>query len=401
MEVYILDSLYRRIEVVDKFESLIWTERWDDIGDFELHIPSSASAKALFHPDVNIATNDSVRVMTVETVEDTLDDEGRKMYKVKGRSIEKITEDRFMTGTYAGYELFNYFQITGRTPGDAMRYMFENICSVGAIHPSDALPLYVNGNLFPVDSIPEPSTILEQTLDPGILYDALRSFSQVWDLGWRFYRNYDNQQLFFNVYAGSNRTVRQAVLPAIVFSPEMENLHNTTEFSTNEKTKNVAYVLAEVNNSPDPSDDGFRHVLVYAPGVDASVVGTDRREMMVKMNTIDGSVVTDVDNEMTRAGLDALAKLRAFKAFDGEVVQYTGYKYGVDYYLGDLVTMQNANGYMNDMRVTEQIMISDRDGDRSYPTLSLRQFYVPGTWENAGYRGWADAGTTEYWSTSS
>jgi hypothetical protein len=115
MEVYILDSLYRRIEVVDKFESLIWTERWDDIGDFELHIPSSASAKALFHPDVNIATNDSVRVMTVETVEDTLDDEGRKMYKVKGRSIEKITEDRFMTGTYAGYELFNYFQITGRT----------------------------------------------------------------------------------------------------------------------------------------------------------------------------------------------------------------------------------------------------------------------------------------------
>jgi hypothetical protein len=401
MEVYILDSLYRRTEVVDKFESLIWTERWDDIGDFELHIPSSSSAKALFQPDVNLATNDSVRVMTVETVEDALDDEGRKMFKVKGRSIEKITEDRLLVDTYAGFSLLPYFTVNNEFPAMAMRRMFDAIFTVGTIHPNDVLPMYVtNETLFPQDNIAEPNTSVYQTIDADSLYAALRSYSQIYDLGWRLYRNYDNQQLFFNVYPGSNRTVRQAALPAVVFSPEMENLHNTTEFATTEKSKNVAYVFADVRNSPDPADDGFRFLNVYAPGTDASVSGADRRTTLVKAGSLDAAVIGNVTDEMNRAGLDALAKARAFRAFDGEVVQYTGYKYGSDYYLGDLVTMQNADGYMNDMRVTEQILVSDVNGDRSYPTLSLRQFYTPGTWQNAGYRSWADAETTEYWNTA-
>jgi hypothetical protein len=401
MEVYILDSTYRRIEVVDRFKSLIWTERWDDIGDATIQLPSSSSAKALFTPDTKLGLKESVRVMTVETAEDTVDDEGRKIFQVTARSLEKITEDRFLVSTFAGFNLLPYYFVNNDPPAEAMRQMFDSICYVANVHPNDIIPYYVpDQNLFPADNIAAPATLITQNLDADSLYAGLRSYSQIWDLGWRLYRNYDNQQLFFNVYTGSNRTVRQSVLPAVVFSPGMENLHNTNELATVKGSKNVAYVFAETSNNPDPADDGFRYLNVYAPGVDPTVSGLDRQAMFVKMGTIDASAVANVSTEMTRAGLDALAKARAFRAFDGEVTQDTGYQYQKDYYLGDLVTMQNEHGYMNDMRVTEQILVSDENGDRSYPTLSLRQFYTPGTWENAGGRSWSDAGSTEYWSDS-
>lgn len=398
MEVYILDHLYRRTEVIDKFESLIWTERWDDIGDFELHIPSSAPIKASFLPDTSIAVNTSHRVMTVETVEDTLDEEARKILKIKGRSLEKITQERILLDTYAGYSLLPNYTVNNEMPAAAMRRMFNYVFEIGAIHPSDVLPLYVDGQtLFPIDTIPEPTDVVLQYLDPAMVYDGLRTYSQVYDLGWRLYRNYDNQQLFFNVYTGNNRTVRQSTFPAVVFSPAMENLQNTAELGTTEGAKNVAYVYCDVANSLNPDDDGFHSAVVYAPGVDSSITGADRRVMLINMGTIDPSKTGPVDAQLIRGGLDALAKAKAFRAFDGEVTQYTGYEYDNHYFLGDIVTMQNENGYMNDMRVTEQIMVSDRDGDRSYPTLSLRQFYTPGTWEQSGYRSWTDAGTTEYW----
>jgi ReqiPepy6 Gp37-like protein len=401
MEVYILDSLYRRIEVVDRFESIIWTERWDDIGDVQLQLPSSSSAKSLFTPGTDLAVNTSTRVMTVETAEDTVDDDGKKIFKVTGRSLEKNTEDRILVSTYAGFSLLNYYVINALTPSDVMNSMFDSAFYIGAVHPNDAVPLYVPGQtLYPADTIPAPSALVTQQLDADTVYGGLRSYSQIYDLGWRFYRNHDAGQLFFNVYPGSNRTVRQSTLPAVVFSPEMQNLHNTNELSTVKGTKNIAYVFADVSNSSGGEYDGFQYVNVYAPGVDMNITGFQRQAMLVKMGSLDATTIADVPGEMTRAGLDALAKARSFRAFDGEVLQTTGYQYEVDYYLGDLVTMQNADGYMNDMRVTEQIMTQDESGERSYPTLSLRQFYTPGTWENAGSREWAQAGSTEYWSTS-
>lgn len=36
MEIYILDEGFYETDVIDSYESLIWTERFDSLGDFEL-----------------------------------------------------------------------------------------------------------------------------------------------------------------------------------------------------------------------------------------------------------------------------------------------------------------------------------------------------------------------------
>ena len=38
MTLYILNAEFNAQSIIEKYESLIWTERWQEEGDFELHI---------------------------------------------------------------------------------------------------------------------------------------------------------------------------------------------------------------------------------------------------------------------------------------------------------------------------------------------------------------------------
>ena len=42
--------------------------------------------------------------------------------------------------------------------------------------------------------------------------------------------------------------------------------------------------------------------------------------------------------------------------------------------------MRNSDGITNQMRVTEQIFVSDIQGERAYPTLAIDRFITPGSW---------------------
>jgi hypothetical protein len=45
-----------------------------------------------------------------------------------------------------------------------------------------------------------------------------------------------------------------------------------------------------------------------------------------------------------------------------------------------VVETRNADGVTNNMRVTEQIFVSDQEGERAYPTLTLNTFINTGSW---------------------
>lgn len=409
MEVYALDSLFRRIEVVDRFESLIWTERWSDIGEFELHLQSTRGNRLLFKTGTRLAITESKRVMTVETAESASDSEGRQMLKVKGRSLEAILDERPAIGTSSGTNPVSEWTLQDY-PEWVARVMFHTIMT-GSLHADDAIsqlywdpPGHPDGpsagtpgtdNLYPPDSIPESNFEIIWRQKPKSLYAAIKEIADIYDFGFRFYRNGDTGQLFFNVYTGNNRTLQQEVLTPVVFSQDLQNLMDTTEFDTMEKTKNVAYVMWE-----HPDTHVVYREIVYAPEFNPDdMIGLERHVIYVsgEVPDDDKGSASLISAALIRQGLDELAQHRAFRGFDGEISQYTQYKYDQDYFLGDMVVMQDSNGLRNNMRVTEQIFVSDRDGDRSYPTLSFRTFIQPGSWEDFGFRAWEDMGATEYW----
>lgn len=387
MEVYILDSLLRRETLIDRFESLIWAERFNSFGDFELTLRGTKENRATFPQGTKLAMNESHRVMTVETVENKVDSEGKSVLSIKGRSLEAILEDRVARQNMSDLTTNPSWVLTG-TPGDVARYIFQKICREGILDAADVIPFLVPGTMFPASTIPEPDTSVTVTIEPTTVYQAIKNICDLYGMGFRLTRNYDTSQLFFDIYMGSDRTTQQSTLPAVVFSPSLDNLQNTTELTTSENYKNVAYVFSPVGSE-----------IVYADGVDPFTEGFERRVLMVRADDITSTVPATASALMIQRGLEELSKYRQYSAFDGEINRFSEYKYGTHYHLGDFVEMQTDTGFRNNMQVTEQIFASDEEGERSYPTLTVNKFITAGSWLGWDYNQvWQDLGLTEYWS---
>ncbi len=366
MDLYILDDLLRRVTVIDQFESLIWTERFTALGDFEFTIQSTYANRNLFKTGTWLAIEESYRVMVVETIEDKDDSEGQSMLTISGRSLESILEDRVARHSFATLDLSPRWALTG-TPGYLARAIFKYICIDGLLDDQDIIPFIQPGALLPVGNIPEPTEVLNLELELMSLYAAMRDLCDGYGLGFALLRGPDNSRLHFDVYAGSERTGRQQTLPPVIFSPELDSLSNVAHLISTEAHKNVAYVF-----SPTGS------IIVYPLGVDPNKPGFERRILLVKVDNVranDNENNLSTTDVLRRRGREALINYRKVEAFDGEITK-TQYKYGVDYNLGDLVEMRKSDDVIKYMRVTEQIFISDAEGDRSYPTLSLDQYYV-------------------------
>jgi hypothetical protein len=385
MEVYVLDDLFRRIAVIDRYESLIWTERWQDKGDFAITIVSNRTNRGLLRTGTYLAMNESDRVMEVEYVEDKVDDEGRKLLNITGPSLEYLLEDRIATDGMNGLTDNSDWLITG-TPGAIARSIFKQICVDGLLDPGDIIPFYKTGSIYPADTIPEDSTVYEAAVPLGTVYKSIKDICDPAELGFRLVRNYDKSELYFNIYSGIDRTTQQTTYKPVIFSPELANMKNTTEVNSIKEYKNVAYVFGK-NGA----------VIVYGAGASSTTTGFERRVLVVDAKDVTDAAGPALTSILQNKGLDALAKANSLFAFDGEVTQYSPFKYGRDYLVGDIVEARNDDGATNHMRVTEQIFVSDKEGDRSYPTLTVNRYIMPGTWETWGNETWADGDPNQVW----
>lgn len=446
MELYILDSLLRRSVVIDRFESMIWTERFTGWGDFELLIYSTLESRSLFTAGTRLSMSDSYSVMTVEVVEDKVDSEGRSLLHVSGRSLEAILDERVARNTFADLTAVPKWIITG-TPGVIMRKIFDDICRTNANFDEDEIPYLVPGSVFPPSNIPEPTGVITVELELTTVYKAIKELGEAYDLGFRLLRRDDDSELFFDIYSGNDRTTLQTILAPVVFSPELDNLTNISELTSITDYKNVAYVFHKSGVQIITADgvstevEGFARRILPVDASDITLperpytLSTAQQESInagialttsldahktalrklldkVKLlpadvtaiNTVtssstlttaqktditnakntsvayDATEIAWLNNALQQRGKDELAKNRSISAFDGELTIKTGYIYEIDYQLGDLVEMRNSDGVTNQMRVTEQIFVSDGEGERAYPTLAIDLFVTPGSW---------------------
>ncbi len=383
MEVYTLDDNLRRTQVIDRFESLIWTERFSAYGDFQLVIHSTLESRNLLVEGTYLAINGSTRVMKIENSETKDDSEGRSMLTVSGRSLESILTERVAYHVTTGL-VDPTWALTG-TPGDIARQIFYDTCIDNVNVPADEIPFYTPGSLYPADTIAESDVVIAVEFGHDTVYNVMKELCDIYNLGFRLVRNQDASELYFNVYSGSDRTTTQTTLAPVVFSPDLENLTNMTEFVSIEEFKNTAYVMGPTGTM----------VTVYAEGFSSSE-GLDRSVILVDGSGVTETTEPELTNALTRLGKDALAQNKNIRALDGELPQSSTYRYGVDYNLGDLIEMRNDEGVTNRMRVTEQIFVDDAEGERSYPTLAVDLFITPGSWYAWDYNQvWDDA--TETW----
>jgi hypothetical protein len=139
--------------------------------------------------------------------------------------------------------------------------------------------------------------------------------------------------------------------------------------------KNVVYTFAP---SIDPTDYGYTYN--YARGFaavsnESTLLDFDRRTMFVNYTDL---TVEDYAFEMVKLrdtlnqrAKDLLANNNYVRLLDGEIVPQTQYKYGLDYMMGDIISLKGVHDTYQKARVVEYIHSEDATGEKAYPTLSV------------------------------
>lgn len=376
MEFFTLDAQLRRIDIFDTYESLIWTERYKAAGDFQMEIASDRDTRTALVPGTFCTVDDTPRVCTIETVEDLTKSDGTKTLKLSGRGLEAtVLGDRAATPGMTSLTATPNWTITG-LPAAIARKVFTDICVTAINSPNDVIPFYHSGTMFTPGTIPEPPTSVTMALPIDSVYNTIKKICDLYNLGFRLARkelpNGASSELYFDIYTGDDRSTLQSTFPAVVFSPELDNLSDTSELTSTALQKTVAYVMA-----PNGAQ------IVYADSWDASTaVGFNRRVMYVDASDITLAAGAPLNAALQQRGKEKLGENKVVIAFDGEIPQFESYPFGPGkaYDLGDLVETRNSDGLATNMRVDEYIRVSDATGEKAYPTLTSELLITPGSW---------------------
>ena len=275
MDLFVLDQNLEAIAIVDTYNSLIWTDRYQECGDFELYRSISKELLEYIKQDYYLVNNESEHTMIIEKLLINSDPEEGNHITVTGRSLESILERRIIWGLKT---------ISGNLQNGIKTLLEENIIS-----PKDPDRKIDN---FVFEESTDPA-ITELGIDAQYtgdnLYEVIKKICVERGIGFKVTLN-DQKQFVFKLYAGVDRSYEQVERPHVVFSPSFDNIIDSNYIESKSSLKNVTLVGGEGEGSER------KYVTV------GSESGLDRRELFTDARDIssdvgDGKVLTEAESE--------------------------------------------------------------------------------------------------------
>ena len=374
MDFLILDINFRTVGVIDSFVSAIWTDRFDEAGDFEIKIalPMNPAISEFIREGNYLVNANSDRAMIIEDLDMTTDVEGGDRLLVTGRSLERLLDRRIIlnkTTFEATYDDANNATLPNLQNG------IKKILDENVINPAIAARR-IPGFVFEASTDPEITKLTFEAQYYGDnIYDVITTLCKEKKIGFKVTLNNSNQ-FVFKLLASTKRTYDQLDNPYIVFSSANDNLFNSSYYKSNRAMKNVAVVAGEVEGVEGENGDvDIRTVITIG-----SEIGIDRREIFVDAKDV--SINSGTDESLTddqyraqlkKRGIDALIEHLDIEAFEGEVEATRMYRYGEDFFIGDIVQLEDKYGHEEEARVSEFIISQDSSGIAMYPTFTIVQ----------------------------
>lgn len=349
MDLLVLNKSLDVIAIVDVYESIIWTERYYEYGDFELYTAMTQDILNYIKTDNYIQRVGSDRVMIIEEIRIDTDSETGNHITITGRSLESILDRRV---------IWSQTTISGNLQNGIKKLVNENIIS-----PSKEERKL--SNFIFKDSTDSQITGLtvEAQYTGDNLYDVISKVCEEKSIGFKVSLN-ESKQFVFELYAGADRSYEQTNYPYVVFSPNFDNIINSNYLESKENLKNVALVGGE-------GEGTARKYLAIG-----NTSGLDRRELFVDARDIssegeDGqTLTTEQYNELLKQrGNEYLADYTDLVSFEGAVETNIMYKYGVDFFDGDIVQIANEYGHEAKVRILEVVISENEEGNSVYPTF--------------------------------
>lgn len=354
MDIYVLDGLNGTGDIVDSFQSVIWNMQFFGASDFELIVSGSPEniqklqVGKLLVREVDLGNNEYHNIMLIESRELEFDiEEGWKL-TLRGGGLKRILARRIV---------WNQTNLTGKVEKIIRQIITDNVISPAIAER--AIP-----NFILDDEQGFSDEIQTEEADAQLsgenIAEWLESTCQSYGIGWDVYIK--NGQYVFTLKKGTDRTYDQNTVIPVVFSPEYDNLITSTYTYDVSEYSNAALVAGE--------GEGTNQRITTV----GTASGLDRFETYIDGSSVssNGEIIT-LDTYMkmlTDYGNEQIKDTQFAEKFEGEILPNGMYDFNVDYFLGDLVQIENENGISAQTRITEAIYSEDENGSSLIPTFS-------------------------------
>lgn len=373
MDLWVLDEHFETVDVLDAYDAIVWTTRYNDVGEFELTSKYNEKFVNALSMDRYVMNKISDRYMIVETVQIDHDPTEGATITAKGRSLESILDRRI---------IWNKTTLKGNLQNGIKKLLYENI-----IEPADTRRTILDFR-FKDSTDPEVTKCLVGE-DPDAevnyrgenLLDVIKELCSSNNLGFRVLPA-GAGGFIFELYAGVDRSYRQNANLWVVFSPKFENISASNYLESVKEKKTVVLAVATqkvtetVTNSDGTKEQVEKEYERQAEVFNYNDAGPTRREAFssVSVESENDQGVEYSETEFTKQlrekGAEYLKDFKTIIDFEGEADGSVQYLYGRDYQIGDIVQVVNEYGFENVARISEVVFSEDQNGSLFTPTFT-------------------------------
>jgi Siphovirus ReqiPepy6 Gp37-like protein len=376
VELFTLDRQFTKQVIYDKFNSVIWTQRYYGDSEVELVVPTTKANTQALKTGTFLGLQGSNELMILETQE--LKKEG--ITKNSGISLLKWLNNRFVRASAKHEDRYWY---VNAGPGAVLANIVYYMCVAGPYLDGTTPTGIPTPQILKVPGLFTSSwntdgPVTNYAVPYGPVFDALYEIATTYEIGQQIVLTNSEgnpNRLMYRNYKGLDRSSGQSANARVRFAPDMDSLTDIEELQSIANYMTQVYAFA-------PSLDEALRPLATTPGMDNRVSiasygdGFDMRTKLVfaediTTDQVSGNAATLLSILNSRA-LDALSNSPFVKVVDGEIVPTAQFRYGRDYNLGDIIEIQGNSGVVRKARVIEYIRSQDETGERAYPTVAMK-----------------------------
>ena len=395
MQIYILDSAYDLLGVIDEQEDIVFNKRFNDVGYCALKVACNAEMFDLLRRGHYIYRFDDDMLCKIETTTINTDVEQGDYL-----TVDAVDMNNILAGRIVRWEVV----YSGTVAGFIKRLIYENIINPAQNQRKIENFVFDDSNF---SEFTETINVAKDTATKDLLQLTITT-CKTYNYGFRVSFNVETRKLVFKLLKGKNKATTESD-EYVEFSPNYSNIISSQYKEDASILKNLAYVgyktstgetaLLSLHNEENEPQGEYRRE-IYIDGTNTSrditlaeletLYGAVSKESSTAdskviatyyatINGIKTAVATSEgegeEEKITASdhtylilirivGLNALSERVQTQEFTGAVDTIDTYKYKTDYNLGDFVKVVNEYGIEAVAQITE--VTESENTDSSY-----------------------------------
>lgn len=358
-DVNIYDLNFKLIGVLDSYASIIWRPAYYSIGDCEIYVGATKENVSLLQKNRLAVRNTDVEVddagnviyknvMIIKSIDLVTDAENGDYLTANGKELKYLLHQRIV---------WTQTNLRGNTEQAIRQLVNEN-----AISPTDErrkIPGMVLGAICGL------TDTIEKQVTGDSLDKAVEDICTAYGYGWEIFGL--NGKYVLQIYKGVDRSHDQTERPYVVFSDTYENLYNTDYQMNAESYANAALIGGE----GEGLERTYTTINEEKEGLDRYEMFVDARDLSSNKGNKNEIPQNQYIDALKNRGKEKLAESAISEGFSGEVLSEGNFEYGIDFDLGDTVTVINSYGIKKNVMVLSAIESEDDKGKKLLPQFNM------------------------------